>query len=176
MSFRRGLLLGGCLTLGMGLVYVPLGAGASALGGLLGQGGGLFYGLVGGLCLLSGLALLGLVEVPMPKMGSTVFSPGPLGAVLTGSALAVVSSPCSSPFLIAVLGAAVSSGSPEGGALLMLAYSAGHSAPFILAGASGALIKRLMESRWLEKGERAFRFAAGLVMLGLAVRFLYLAF
>ncbi|EHM10804.1 thiol:disulfide interchange protein [Thermanaerovibrio velox DSM 12556] len=176
VSTRKGLLLGGCLALGIGLVYVPLGAGASALGALLGRGGGFFYGLIGGMLLLSGLAVLGLVELPTPRLRTIGFPPGPLGAVLTGSALAVVSSPCSSPFLIAMLSAAVGSGSAVSGALLMLVYSMGHSVPFILAGLSGAAIRRVIESRWLSAGERAFRLLAGLIMLAAAARFLYLAF
>lgn len=173
---RRGVYLGACLLIGMAAVYVPLGAGASALVGLLSRGSSLAYGLMGGLCLVSGLGFWDLLEIPSVRIKTYFGAVGPLGALATGSAIALASSPCSSPFLIAAIGAAAGSEDSLAGGVLMLAYSAGHALPFLVAGASGAMIKSLLESPRIRRWERVIRIVGGMLMLLLSSRFFYLAF
>jgi len=173
-SRAMGLAMGLLLWAGMALALVPLGVGASFLGGALRARPGLLYGALGVLTMLAGLGTLDLIQLPSVRLPMHGRFTGPLGALAAGFAIAFLSSPCSSPLLIAALGLSASGGAISAAAV-MLAYSAGHSVPFLLAGASAALVRRLLEDRRLTGSVRIVRIGAGLVLLGLSARFFYLA-
>lgn len=120
--------------LGFTTVFVMLGLGAQALGGLL-----LRYSfeanLIGGLLVAAfGLIMTGLVRLPFlmqefRTMGPTSVS-GPTGAYLLGLAFAFGWTPCIGPVLGSIL--TVSALSAGSGAILLAAYGLGLGVPFLV--------------------------------------------
>ena len=82
----------------------------------------------------------------------------PLGALCIGFTFALVTSPCASPVLAAVLSAAAAAGSPRLAATAMVLYAVGYSMVILLAGLGvelGGLRQRL-----LNHGEQISRLSA----------------
>lgn len=85
---------------------------------------------VGGIILLMGLSLAGLIKIPLPQINIGGSSMGPFGVGVT---FALVSSPCASPVLFAVLAAAAASGSQPIAVMTMASYALGYTIIIFLA-------------------------------------------
>lgn len=86
--------------------------------------------VVGAIILIMGLGLLGLIKIPLPEVNISGSNFGPFGVGLT---FALVSSPCASPVLFAVLAAAGASGSQLLAVLTMASYALGYTIIIFLA-------------------------------------------
>ncbi len=86
-----------------------------------------------------GLWLMGIVQLPLPQMNINLPNAGPYGVGLT---FALVSSPCASPVLFAVLAAAAGTGSQILGTLTMVSYAFGYTMLIFLASLFTALAKQ----------------------------------
>jgi cytochrome c-type biogenesis protein len=159
---------------GFSLVFVALGASASALGDLLNAYRGPLT-VAGGLAVAAfGFLMLGVVKVPwlygearVDLARARVF--GRWSAPVMGMAFALGWTPCVGPVLGSILMLAASQGGASSGALLLLAYSAGLGVPFLL---TAALLGRLTGAlRWMSRHARALNATAGavLVVLGLLI-------
>ena len=85
---------------------------------------------VGAIILIMGFGLLGLIKIPLPQINVDGSNFGPFGVGLT---FALVSSPCASPVLFAVLAAAGASGSQLLAVLTMASYAFGYTIIIFLA-------------------------------------------
>ncbi|NEP01724.1 MAG: cytochrome c biogenesis protein CcdA [Symploca sp. SIO2E9] len=94
---------------------------------------------VGTVIILMGLTLLGVLRLPLPPNNFSLPIPGPYGVGLT---FALLSSPCSSPVLIAVMLAAAASGSQIYSMLTMVSYALGYTAIIFLASLFAGLVKQ----------------------------------
>lgn len=150
---------------GFTTVFVLLGLGAQALGGLL-----LRYSaeanLIGGLLVVVfGLMMTGLFKVPFLMREFRSLGPrlvtGPGTAYVLGLAFTFGWTPCIGPVLGSIL--TVSAMSPSSGAILLAAYGFGLGVPFILAallfGNAAAVLKHLRYTG------RILNYAAGAVMI-----------
>ena len=86
--------------------------------------------VVGAIILIMGLGLLGWIRIPLPQINVDGSNFGPFGVGLT---FALVSSPCASPVLFAVLAAAGASGSQLLAVLTMASYAFGYTIIIFLA-------------------------------------------
>jgi cytochrome c-type biogenesis protein len=86
--------------------------------------------VVGAIILTMGIGLLGLIRIPLPQINVDGSNFGPFGVGLT---FALVSSPCASPVLFAVLAAAGASGSQLLAVLTMASYAFGYTMIIFLA-------------------------------------------
>jgi cytochrome c-type biogenesis protein len=86
--------------------------------------------VVGAIILVMGFGLLGLIKIPLPQINIDGSNFGPFGVGLT---FALVSSPCASPVLFAVLAAAGASGSQLLAVLTMASYAFGYTIIIFLA-------------------------------------------
>ncbi|AFY95709.1 cytochrome c biogenesis protein CcdA [Chamaesiphon minutus] len=86
--------------------------------------------VVGAIILIMGFGLLGLIKIPLPQINVDGSNFGPFGVGLT---FALVSSPCASPVLFAVLAAAGASGSQLLAVLTMASYAFGYTIIIFLA-------------------------------------------
>ncbi len=86
--------------------------------------------VVGVIILVMGLGLSGLIKIPLPEINVGVSNFGPFGVGLT---FALISSPCASPVLFAVLAAAGASGSQLLAVLTMASYAFGYTIIIFLA-------------------------------------------
>jgi cytochrome c-type biogenesis protein len=135
---RRAALMHAVLfVVGFSLVFVLLGATATALGRALN-----YYQLwlqrIGGVLIIAfGLVCLGVVKVGILSQERRVQVEqkplGYLGSVLVGMAFAAGWTPCIGPVLGAILGLAATAQDLSRGMLLLAVYSAGLALPFLVA-------------------------------------------
>lgn len=122
---------------GFTLVFVLLGAGATALGATLKYNKLLLARAGGVLIIVFGLYTMGLLRIAALDRDQRLHLEqkplGYLGSVLVGMAFAAGWTPCIGPILGAILGMAGTSGDVTRGVTLLLAYSAGLAVPFLAA-------------------------------------------
>ncbi len=122
---------------GFSLVFVLLGASATALGRALNQYQ-VWIQRIGGLLIIGfGLVCLGVIRAEFLMRERRVQMDekpvGFLGSLLVGMAFGAGWTPCIGPVLGAILGLAATSSDLARGTLLLVAYSAGLAVPFLLA-------------------------------------------
>jgi cytochrome c-type biogenesis protein len=122
--------------LGFATVFVALGAGASAVGGVL-RAYSRELGILAGLCIIAmGLHFLGLTPIAWlkrEKRFAVVKPVGLWGAYLMGLAFAFGWTPCIGPILAAVLALAAAEATVLKGVGLLAVYSLGLGVPFVIA-------------------------------------------
>jgi cytochrome c-type biogenesis protein len=123
--------------LGFGLVFVGLGAGAGALGGLLYPALPYLTKVGGLIMILLGLHMVGLMRVPWLQMERRVGIEVPRGrglltSFLVGLTFAAGWTPCVGTVLTAILLLAAGSQTAARGATLLVAYTAGIGLPFLV--------------------------------------------
>jgi cytochrome c-type biogenesis protein len=117
---------------------------------------------IGSLIILMGLSISGLFHLPLPQTQVSLPFAGTYGVGLT---FALVSSPCASPVLFAVLAAAATTGSPVWSTLTMVAYALGYTAVIFAASLFTGLIK--VSRQILTKSESIMRWGGlALVLMG----------
>lgn len=168
------LLLSTCFVLGFSIVFVALGATATAFSRLL-----LSYryeaGLVGGaIIILFGVFMTGLVPLPWLerdlRFHGRIRGGRPFGAFLLGLAFGFGWTPCIGPVLGAILTVSALSSTASTGIVLLTVYSIGLGVPFLASAAfAGGLAKRLKTMRRLG---RALQVGAGGVMVAMGVAIL----
>lgn len=94
---------------------------------------------VGMTIVLMGLSIGGLFHLPLPQFQGTL--PPFAGTYGVGLTFALISSPCASPVLFAVLAAAAATGSPMWSVLTMVAYALGYTAVIFATSLFAGLIK-----------------------------------
>ncbi|HEY9822739.1 MAG TPA: cytochrome c biogenesis protein CcdA [Candidatus Sericytochromatia bacterium] len=159
-SRRDALIKAGAFVLGVVTVLSLLGLFSSFAGAVMVGYRGYFNIVVGLIILVMGLSLLDFIHLPLPKIGLALPVTGPYSAGLT---FALVSSPCTSPVLFAVMTAGAATGSPIVSTLTMVSYALGTSAIIFLASLFAGLAKQtrviLKHSDWV------MRIGAGLLII-----------
>lgn len=138
---KRALLLRNAVlfVLGFSLVFIAMGASASALGSLLREYRTLLMVAGGFVVVAFGLVMLGVIRVPMlyrdtrAPLREDAQPQTPWGALALGSAFGFAWTPCIGPVLGAILTAAGASGTLSTGVGLLSVYSLGLAVPFLLA-------------------------------------------
>lgn len=152
---------------GFTVVFVLLGAGAAAIGGVLDQ-----YRqteLAGFILVVLGLTFVGLL--PWPER---IMAPGLLAGArkrgsttLLGAAFAVCAAPCIGIVLASILVLAGDTGTVLRGAVLLAAYSAGLGFAFLLVAV--AFTQAMGTFRWLRDHYVVIRVAGGLMLVALGL-------
>jgi cytochrome c-type biogenesis protein len=164
---RRVVLASLPFALGFTVVFVVLGAGAAAIGGVLDNQRQ--TEVAGFVLVVLGLAFAGLL--PWPER---IVAPGVLGGArrsgsraLLGGAFAVCAAPCVGITLAAILALAADSHTVVRGVILLAAYSLGITAAFVLIGI--AFSHAMAAFRWVRDHYSWIRVASGLVLVGLGL-------
>ncbi len=158
IALRNGLLFVG----GFSVVFIAMGASASAIGGLLHDYRDWIARIGGGLLLVMGLHMLGVFRIAAldrivrPSFGQTGKPARPIGTFAIGMAFGAGWTPCIGPALASILTLAAATASMGQGVLLLTIYSLGLAVPFLLG---TVLIDRFMRHRkgfgpWLPRLER----------------------
>jgi cytochrome c-type biogenesis protein len=157
--------------LGFTAVFIALGAGAAALGGLLDLNRR--SELAGFVLVVLGLAFLGLLPWPERLVAPSLLTGAQRrgSGALLGAAFAVCAAPCIGTVLASVLVLAGNTETALRGSVLLAAYSAGLGIAFVLAAV--AFVRAMSAFRWLRDQYRAIRAVSGaaLVVLGLLLFF-----
>jgi cytochrome c-type biogenesis protein len=170
-SRRKTVLAALVFIAGFSTVFIALGAGASAIGGLL-RAYSYWLSIVAGVAIiLMGLHFLGLTPIAwlMREKRLAVAKPvGLWGAYAMGLAFAFGWTPCIGPILAAILAVAASEATVVKGAGLLAIYSAGLGIPFLLAGFAVEPFARFLARfrRHIPKVEKAM--GGLLVLTGIA--------
>jgi cytochrome c-type biogenesis protein len=151
--------------LGFTVVFVVLGAGAAAIGSVLDKR--LQTEFAGFLLIVIGLGFLGLLPWPERTVAPGLLSRarGRGSSMLLGAAFAVCAAPCIGAVLGSILVLAGSAGSVARGVVLLVAYSIGLGAAFVLAGV--AFTRAMSAFRWLRDRYHVLRIAGGLTLVAL---------
>jgi cytochrome c-type biogenesis protein len=132
---RRAVIMSVAFVLGFSLVFVSLGASATAIGTLLMEHLSLLGKIAGVVIILFGLHMMGVLRIGWlyseKRMQTSGKPAGFFGAMLVGVAFAFGWTPCIGPILAAILAVAATQESVGEGVKLLAVYSAGLGVPFI---------------------------------------------
>jgi cytochrome c-type biogenesis protein len=124
--------------LGFSVVFVTLGATATAFGQAFREALPILTPLAGILIVIMGLHFLGVFRIALldrqVRSSGPSVATGPAGGFLLGLAFAIGWTPCIGPSLAAILSFAANANSALEGAALLGVYSLGLGVPFLLAG------------------------------------------
>jgi cytochrome c-type biogenesis protein len=173
---RRAFGLSLAFAVGLALTFMLVGVAASLIGGWVGAAGAWWYYLVGVVCFIIGLNMLGVLrlQVPMWFAGwrERISLKGMPGALLLGLVSGLVASQCATPVLAAVLIYVMAKGALAYGAALLFVYALGRGVPVVAAGTfTGALKQMQKAGRWSDVLEKA----SGIVILGVGLYFVWIA-
>jgi cytochrome c-type biogenesis protein len=156
-SRRDALIKAALFVLGVVTVLSSFGLFSAFAAIVLVQFRGYFHLLVGAIIIVMGLSLAGLVHLPLPQLvgkGAELRSDGNLspwrlrwrsllvGPFGVGLTFALVSSPCTSPVMFAVLTAGAATGSQLHSVLMMFSYALGYTAIIFIASLFTGLAKQ----------------------------------
>lgn len=168
---RRAAIHASLFVLGFALVFVALGATATALGATLRRSLPLLQQVGGVVIVVFGLSMLGMLRLPTLMRERRVYlaskPAGLIGSVLVGVAFGAGWTPCVGPVLASILLYAGMNGSMYHGMLLLAVYAAGLGIPFWIAavGFNWYLAGARRVMRWL----RPIEIVSGILLVALGV-------
>jgi cytochrome c-type biogenesis protein len=164
---RRAVIMSLAFVLGFSIIFIALGASATAIGTLLMEHLQLLGKIAGVVIILFGLHMMGVLKIGLlykEKRVQTNKKPaGFLGAILVGMAFAFGWTPCIAPILSAILVVAATQETVGEGVALLAAYSAGLGVPFIAT--SFAINQFLAASARIRKHYHTIEVVSGLLMV-----------
>jgi cytochrome c-type biogenesis protein len=164
---RRAALHAALFVFGFSMVFIALGAGTTALGGVMHRSLPLLEQIGGVLIALFGLYMLGVLRLPgLMREHRVQLSSKPAGlagSVLVGVAFGAGWTPCVGPVLASILLYAGAATTMARGMLLLGAYALGLGIPFFVAAV--AFNWYLAGAQRLRRWLRPIELAAGTVML-----------
>jgi thiol:disulfide interchange protein DsbD len=173
----RGFVLAMIYVLGMAVTYMILGAVASLSGTLFGriQTNPWTYFLIGNLCILMSLSMMGLFSLSLRTPGfitrvqsQSKFS-GITSSFLVGAASGLVMGPCTTPVLAVILGYAATRQNVFFAASLLFVFAVGMGTLLILLGTFAGLLAGIPKSGpWMVRISHVF----GWILLGTGEYFL----
>ncbi|HEX6465519.1 MAG TPA: cytochrome c biogenesis protein CcdA [Vicinamibacterales bacterium] len=157
--------------IGFSLVFVALGASATAVGKFLFARLPLFSKIAGAVLIVFGLHMMGVFRLAFLETEKRVHSQrkpaGPLGAVLVGVAFAFGWTPCIGPILGGILAIAGSKNSVAEGVTLLAVYSLGLGIPFLLT--SLAINQFFGAAKRIRRYYHAIELASGALLIVIGV-------
>jgi len=157
--------------MGFSVVFITLGASATAVGRFLLSQRGTFNIVAGAIIIIFGLHLTGLIKIPFlyreARMNTLAPKRGIAGSFVLGFAFAFGWTPCIGPILTGILALAAIRQTVFQGMFLLAVYSAGLAIPFILTGFGvGKFIKFYSRFR---KHMRVVEVLSGVLLIGIGV-------
>lgn len=157
--------------LGFTVVFVALGASASAVGTFLLTRRTIFNVVAGIIIIIFGLHLTGLIRIPFlyrdARIQTGAKQRGSAGAFLLGFAFAFGWTPCIGPILAGILALAATRDTLAQGMFLLAVYSAGLAIPFLLT--SLGLSRFLKFYGRFRRHLQAVEVASGVLLVALGV-------
>ncbi len=169
ISRQRTFLHGMAFVLGFSIVFVTLGAAASAIGQALYDMRGILTRVGGIVVVIFGLHVMGVITIPFlyydtrRQVDTSGQGLNLLSSVLMGIFFSAGWSPCVGPVLGAILTLAFSAEGVNHGVYMLSAYSLGLAIPFLATALAIGQMSRLI--RRLGKVRRAIEIANGLLLL-----------
>ena len=168
---RRAFISSLWFVIGFSLVFIALGASATALGQLFLQRLEILKRIAGGVVILFGFHLMGVIRIPFLQYEKKLeVGKRPLtgmGALVVGAAFAFGWTPCIGPILAGILALASTQETIFRGALLLTVYSLGLGVPFLLTSLGVQVFWRFFTRfrRYL----RGVEVISGLLLVGIGI-------
>ena len=157
--------------IGFSVVFIALGASATAVGKFLMSQRTAFNLIAGVLVIVFGLHLTGLIRIPFlyrdTRMNTGAPKRGAVGSFLLGFAFAFGWTPCIGPILAAILAVAATRGTVFQGMFLLAVYSAGLAIPFLLTGLGVSQFLKFYGR--FRKHLHAVEVASGVLLIGIGL-------
>ncbi len=170
-SRRQVLIASLAFVLGFTIIFVALGAGASAIGRFMHAYSNVLEKVAGTILIVLGLHMMGVFRIAFldnDKRLHTQKKPaGPFGALLVGMAFAFAWSPCIGPILGGILTMAAARESVAEGMQMLAVYSLGLGVPFILT--SLAITKFFTAAARIRRHYHAIELISGGLMVGVGI-------
>jgi thiol:disulfide interchange protein DsbD len=178
VSGARGFVLSLFFVLGLALTYTALGVFAALTGKLFGtiQTRPLTLGVLGGLFILMGLAMLDVFQLSLERYAPRGLTGGNrkgiFGSFMIGVTSGFILGPCTAPVLAVILGVVAARQSVFFGGSLLFAFSLGVGSLLVLVGTFAGILASLPKSGAWMTGVKKL---SGIVMLAAGAYFLYSA-
>jgi cytochrome c-type biogenesis protein len=178
ISGARGFVLSLFFVLGLALTYTALGVFAALTGKLFGtiQTRPLTLGVLGGLFILMGLAMLDVFQLSLERYAPRGLTGGNrtgiFGSFMIGVTSGFILGPCTAPVLAVILGVVAARQSIFFGGSLLFVFSLGVGSLLVLVGTFAGILASLPKSGAWMTGVKKL---SGIVMLAAGAYFLYSA-
>ncbi len=159
---------------GLVLTFTALGAASALLGRMMTGAGKWWHILLALIMAAAGLQLLGIFHFTPQSCKMPARREGLVGAFLLGIVGGILSSPCATPVLVAILAFVAGEGNIYLGIGLLAAYSTGHCVFLLIAGTSVGFVNNLAASPRTEKWGRVLKGILGVLMIFMAFYLFYL--
>jgi cytochrome c-type biogenesis protein len=157
--------------LGFSVVFIALGASATAVGSFLVSQRTAFNIVAGIIIIIFGLHLTGLIKIPFlyrdKRLGTGAPRRGAPGSFLLGFAFAFGWTPCIGPILAGILAVAATRNTVFQGMFLLAVYSAGLAIPFLLTGLGLSQFLRFYGR--FRKHLQAVEVASGVLLIAIGI-------
>jgi cytochrome c-type biogenesis protein len=179
ISGARGFVLSLFFVLGLALTYTALGVFAALTGKLFGtiQTRPLTLGVLGGLFILMGLAMLDVFQLSLERYAPRGLTGGNrtgiFGSFMIGVTSGFILGPCTAPVLAVILGVVAARQSIFFGGSLLFVFSLGVGSLLVLVGTFAGILASLPKSGAWMTGVKKL---SGIVMLAAGAYFLYSAY
>jgi cytochrome c-type biogenesis protein len=169
------LLASSAFVLGFTVIFVALGASASAIGKWMYAQSPILEKIAGTILVILGLHMMGVFRIRLLDSDKRIHTQqkpaGPVGAFLVGMAFAFAWTPCIGPILGGILAMAASRDSVGEGMQMLAVYSLGLGVPFLLT--SVAIDRFFSAAARIRRHYRAIELVSGglLILVGLLIFF-----
>lgn len=155
--------------LGLVITFTTFGALSAILGRLMTGAGGWWYIVLGIIMITVALQLLGVIKLNTSFCKVPKKRTGLLGAFFLGILGGILSSPCSTPVLIAILAFVAGEGNITLGILMLFLYSIGHCTLILVAGMSVTFVEAFTESSGTKVAGKILKifFSIGIIIIGI---------
>ena len=153
---------------GSGVIFSLLGVFASFASFIMVEFRGYVHIAIGAFILLMSLVVLEVIKIPLPQFVKQIPNGGPF---LIGVVFALVSSPCASPILFAVLAIASTAGSFLKSSLIMISYSFGYTGLIFITSFFAGFARQLV---FFKKHSKLVTNISSVILGLLGVFYLYL--
>ncbi|MGL5440368.1 MAG: cytochrome c biogenesis CcdA family protein [Filifactoraceae bacterium] len=166
---KRGLLYSLTFVIGLTITFVIMGITTAILGQLLASYTKYIYILISIILLVSGLNLLGVLTLGKRHDTCAINhkdnKKGLIGIFFLGMFGGVVSTPCATPVLAAILGFVATNGSIFYGTMMLIFYSFGHGVLIILAGLSMSTVNQILQNPDNQKKGIILKYVFGVLVI-----------
>ena len=153
--------------LGAGIVFSLMGLFASFASFIMVEFRGYVHIVIGVFIILMCLFVLEIIKLPLPQFVKNIPEGGPF---IIGLAFALISSPCASPILFAVLAMSSTAGSALGGSLIMIAYSIGYTGLIFITSLFAGVVKQLS---FFKQNSKIVSIVSSIILGLLGIYYLY---
>lgn len=178
VTVRRAFWTSTLFAVGILITIAGIGALTAGAGRMMGDVGPYGNYFVAAIFFAVGLHLLGVIPIPWSGPGQVGMKrKGLIAAFILGLVFGVALGPCTFAYMAPMLGVAFKLAATDlgYGALLLLAYGAGHCSVIVAAGTSAEMVERYLKWNGRSKGVAAVKTICGILVIAGGVWLIYAA-